>query len=210
MCDAPCIASPLSFGRQLHENLGLSPGRTDLFDLKFRLHDHLDDDQMTAYVDRELLLRTPQTPESAPSPIIRAMESPRVPMTPKSQIQGKAARLRRKIGITTTEPFDPVSSSLLRLYILHARHLPTPILTPDMQAHIDKLFMDWLNSADITANRTVQRVVETIVRLARARARMDLATTITKEHIDVCAAAHSDMSAGALTSVSMSSPALLI
>ena len=186
MIGQPAGGAKYDSSRSISENLSLtsSTSRLQDFDLIFVIEDGLKKDEMADYVERELM--TPSINVAAsPSPLVCAA-SPRVPLTPASALGGTASRLKSKLAIHSSE-FEPLPSKVFKEYLQYARSLPPPSISDELRGELDARFRSMQSTHDANSSEEGScsdgRLLETLVRLCHARARLELSSVVTKEHL---------------------------
>jgi DNA replicative helicase MCM subunit Mcm2 (Cdc46/Mcm family) len=147
--------------------------------LTFTVRSDLAKEHIDTYVDNVL-----STPKVTQSPL-PASPSVRVPASPSVPRAGKGAELRAKLVVTDAH-FEPLPLKIVAQYIRHARLSCHPTISLDMLDYLDVQVMTWRLSLLATIKHELShRVLESVIRLAHAGARLRLEPEVTQEHIDV-------------------------
>ncbi|WOL04368.1 putative DNA helicase MCM8 isoform X1 [Canna indica] len=178
-----CFSSSKSCWRRaktVNENLRMSAALLSRFDLVFILLDRPDELQDKRVSDHIMALHTRNTDHLLPTKKQRrALQSDK--NKELSVPDGKLAS-RLRLDPVKDKDFVPLPGPLIRKYIAYARNFVTPRMSRPAAEILQKFYLrlrDRSTSADGTP--ITARQLESLVRLAEARARLDLREEITAE-----------------------------
>ena len=167
-------------GKTLMQNLKMSPAMFSRFDLVFLLLDRPDAERDQKITDHVMAVHSGLAARAHAS---RAglLEGPIQPLL-ITEGAGKRPSLRERLRLRKPDD-EPLPPQLLRKYIAYARQYVHPRLTPEAAVVLKTFYLNLRrqSAADPGAPPVTHRQLESLVRLAEARTRIDLRELVTGE-----------------------------
>mmetsp|Transcript_40410 Transcript_40410/g.92235 ORF Transcript_40410/g.92235 Transcript_40410/m.92235 type:complete len:536 (-) Transcript_40410:110-1717(-) len=155
------------------ENLKMSPAIMSRFDVVFILLDSPD-------ADRDHLLSEHVMARHRGSSV---MSTPSSACFAHSAASGNAPGLNQRLQLTPAAPFDPLPHEILRKYIVYCRKYCRPEFSPEAKNILQEFYLKQRRRAHGSDGMPVtMRQLEALMRLAQARAKLELSEIITPEH----------------------------
>ncbi|KYQ93477.1 MCM family protein [Tieghemostelium lacteum] len=96
--------------------------------------------------------------------------------------EGKRIPLKERLIIRPGQPFDAITTPLLRKYISYAKKYVQPRLTEEAAAEIQRFYLELRSKSNSSDSMPVTtRQLESLIRLCEARAKLELRELVTKE-----------------------------
>lgn len=170
--------------KTVSENLKIWPTLLSRFDLVFILLDHADahlDDLLTNHIQtlkanqhKQQIDRSRSNSTQAPS-----FSTPFQQLTPNQNDTPLFERLK----LTNQLEFQPLSTEIIRKYILYARKFCFPEISEEASEELKNFYMEMRTTrSGVDSVPVTTRQLEALIRMTQARARLELATEATIEH----------------------------
>ena len=163
------------------QNLKMSPAMISRFDLVFLLLDRPDAERDQRLTEHVMAVHSGLTAraQAARAGLLEYRDETTLLIT-----QGDGNKPALKERLRQRKPDDePVPHQLLRKYIAYARQYIHPVVTPSAATVIKSFYLNLReqSAADPTAPPVTHRQLESLIRLAEARARVDLREQVSEE-----------------------------
>eukprot|EP00884_Botryococcus_braunii_P012720 jgi/Botrbrau1/21449/Bobra.0216s0057.1 len=168
-------------GKTVMENLKMSDAMLSRFDLIFLLLDRPDEVQDQLLSDHILSMHSGDGERHGPARKKLLQQYPELSMGAFSD--QKSETLQSRLKRYTAQDTEPMWPSLMRVYIDYARRFCMPRLTNEAKQILKDFYCELRNKAQSQNGLPITiRQLESLVRLAEARARCDLSQTVEVQH----------------------------
>jgi len=168
--------------RTVSENLKMNPALLSRFDLVFILVDEADDNMDRLLSAHVMALHGAGGPRGAGAAAAAAAATPPIRGSQAGHGLHEDETLAKRLELPQGESMEAIPVPLLRKYVGYARKYVHPTLEPEARSVLQAFYLELRSSyrsPDSTPITT--RQIESLVRLAEARARLELRESVTAD-----------------------------
>lgn len=166
-------------GKTVSENLKIWPTILSRFDLVFILLDRSDE-----HLDKLLTEHIQKLKQKQNQPILRRYTTgTQAPAYTKLTPEEDDQPLYERLKLTNQLNFEPLTTEMLRKYIMYAKKTCFPILSDDAATELHNFYAEMrLTRHGVDSVPVTTRQLEALIRMTQARARLELCDIATIDH----------------------------